>query len=50
MIVTPAQVGVQNKVAWIPACAGMTAGWHAIVLRNIFDNISGQNLEVISKS
>ena len=26
MIVTPAQAGVQFKDAWIPACAGMTAG------------------------
>jgi hypothetical protein len=41
MIVTPAQAGVQFKAAWIPACAGMTGGKHAPVIRNIFDNISG---------
>jgi len=29
MIVTPAQAGVQFKDAWIPACAGMTDGYHA---------------------
>jgi hypothetical protein len=45
MIVTPAQAGVQFKVAWIPACAGMTDGSFATVLRNIFNNISGTLLE-----
>ena len=41
MIVTPAQAGVQFKDAWIPACAGMTDGYHAAELNNILDNICG---------
>jgi hypothetical protein len=41
MIVTPAQAGVQFKDAWIPACAGMTDGYHPSVLNNIFGDISG---------
>jgi hypothetical protein len=41
MIVTPAQAGVQFKEAWIPASAGMTAGYRGSVLNNILDNISG---------
>ncbi len=41
MIVTPAQAGVQLKVAWIPACAGMTNRYHTTVNRNSCDNIPG---------
>ena len=41
MNVTPAQAGVQFKDAWIPACAGMTNGYHASELNNILDNIFG---------
>ena len=41
MIVTPAQAGVQLKVAWIPACAGMTDRYYAAADRNIYENISG---------
>jgi hypothetical protein len=41
MIVTPAQAGVQFKDAWIPACAGMTDGYHTSVLDNIFGDIFG---------
>ena len=41
MIVAPAQAGVQLKVAWIPACAGMTNRDHTSGQRNSYGNISG---------
>jgi hypothetical protein len=41
MIVTPAQAGVQFKEAWIPACAGMTDGYHASGINNILYKIFG---------
>ena len=40
MIVTPAQAGVQLKVVWISACAGMTNRCRTIVHRNICEKIS----------
>jgi hypothetical protein len=40
MNVTPAQVEVQFKDAWFPACAGMTDRCHDTELNNILDDIS----------
>ena len=45
MIVTPAQAGVQLKVAWIPAFAGMTNRYQTTVTEIFMTIFLGHNTE-----